>query len=96
MAESAIALLLFLEPLHFASEALTVLPTIAYRVPGVAAFADATFDRLRNPYQQHKLADIALNHADKIRVRLQPTHDEYVQLFQRSPVRLAEVLAAKV
>lgn len=35
MAESAIALLLFLEPLHFASEALTVLPTIAYR--GAAA-----------------------------------------------------------
>lgn len=73
-----------------------IVPTIAYRVPGVAAFADATFDRLRNPYQQHKLADIALNHADKIRVRLQPTHDEYVQLFQRTPARLAEVLAARV
>ena len=73
-----------------------IVPTIAYRIPGVADFADATFDRLRNPYQQHKLADIALNHADKIRVRLQPTHDEYVQLFGRSPAKLAEVLATKV
>jgi len=73
-----------------------IVPTIAYRIPGVAHFADATFDRLRNPYQQHKLSDIALNHADKIRVRLQPTHDEYVQLFGRSPTRLAEALVANV
>lgn len=73
-----------------------IVPAIAYRVPGVAAFADATFDRLRNPYQQHKLADIALNHADKVKVRLQPTHDEYVALFKRTPAKLAEVIAVKV
>ncbi|WP_425616529.1 hypothetical protein NA78x_000177 [Anatilimnocola sp. NA78] len=73
-----------------------IVPAIAYRVPGVAAFADATFDRLRNPYQHHKLADIALNHADKVRVRLQTTHDEYVQLFGKSPQRLAEVIAARI
>lgn len=73
-----------------------IVPAIAYRVPGVAAFADDTFDRLRNPYQQHKLADIALNHADKVRVRLQTTHDEYAKLFGQSPVRLAEVIAAKI
>ncbi|QDU31858.1 Altronate oxidoreductase [Anatilimnocola aggregata] len=73
-----------------------IVPAIAYRVPGVAAFADDTFDRLRNPHQQHKLADIALNHADKVRVRLQSTHEEYVQLFGKSPVRLAEVIAARV
>jgi tagaturonate reductase len=72
-----------------------IVPAIAYRVPGVAAFADDTFDRLRNPYQQHKLADIALNHADKVKVRLQTTHDEYVALFKRTPERLAEVLAAR-
>jgi tagaturonate reductase len=73
-----------------------IVPAIAYRVPGVAAFADDTFDRLRNPHQQHKLSDIALNHADKLRVRIQPTHDEYLQLFNRVPPRLAEVLAARV
>jgi hypothetical protein len=38
MAKSAIALLLFLEPLHFASEALAVLPTIVYR--GVTAVVE--------------------------------------------------------
>jgi tagaturonate reductase len=73
-----------------------IVPTIAYRVPGVAAFADDTFDRLRNPYQQHKLADIALNHADKVKVRLQTTHDEYLALFNQPPLRLAEVIAATI
>jgi tagaturonate reductase len=69
-----------------------IVPTIAWRVEGVAAFADETFDRLRNPFLAHRLADIALNHADKLRVRLQPTQEEYVRLFGRSPRRLAEVL----
>ena len=73
-----------------------IVPTIAYRMEGVAEFADQTFDRLRNPFLQHKLSDISLNHVDKIRVRLQPTHDEYVKLFGKTPPRLAEVLATKV
>jgi hypothetical protein len=36
MLRSAVALLLFVEPIRFASEALTVLPTIAYRGPAAA------------------------------------------------------------
>lgn len=70
-----------------------IVPTIAYRVAETAAFADETFDRFRNPFQRHKLADIALNHAAKAKVRLQPTFDEYAQLFNRKPTRLAEALA---
>jgi tagaturonate reductase len=73
-----------------------IIPTIAWRVEEVAAFADETFDRLRNPFLAHRLADIALNHADKLRVRLQPTHDEYVRLFGRTPRRLAEALSQKI
>lgn len=70
-----------------------IVPTIAYRVDDVAEFADQTFDRLRNPFMRHKLADIALNHAAKVNVRLKPTHDEYVKLFKTSPKRLIEALA---
>jgi tagaturonate reductase len=70
-----------------------IVPTIAYRVDDVAEFADQTFDRLRNPFMRHKLADIALNHAAKANVRLKPTHDEYVKLFKTTPKRLAEALA---
>ena len=70
-----------------------IVPTLAYRVEDVAAFADDVFDRFRNPFQAHKLSDIALHHADKIRVRLIPTRDEYEKLFGRPPKRLSEALA---
>lgn len=70
-----------------------IVPTIAYRVDDVAEFADQTFDRLRNPFMRHKLADIALNHAAKANVRLKPTHDEYFKLFKTAPKRLTEALA---
>jgi tagaturonate reductase len=69
-----------------------IVPTIAYRVSDVAQFADHTWDRLRNPFLAHRLQDIALNHADKVRVRLRPTYDEYVALFGKSPPRLGEVV----
>lgn len=67
-----------------------IVPTIAYRFDDVAAFADETFDRLRNPFMRHRLGDIALNHAAKAQVRLKPTHDEYVKLFGVQPKKLAE------
>ena len=73
-----------------------IVPTIAYRVSGVAEFADETFDRLRNPFLAHKLTDIAANHADKVKVRLQPTFDEYQRLFGKAPPRLSEALEAKI
>jgi len=67
-----------------------IVPTIAHRISGVAEFADQTFDRLRNPFLAHLLADIAANHEDKVRVRLQPTFDEYQKLFGKAPPRLSE------
>jgi tagaturonate reductase len=70
-----------------------IVPTIAYRIDDVAAFADETFDRFRNPFMRHRLADIAANHAAKVAVRLKPTHDEYQKLFNRPPPRLTEALA---
>lgn len=72
-----------------------IVPTLAYRLESVAEFADQVYDRFRNPFQAHKLQDIALNHDDKLRIRLQPTHDEYQKLFGKIPQRLAEVLASQ-
>lgn len=72
-----------------------IVPVIAYRVEDAALFADQTWDRLRNPFLDHKLANIMLNHEDKVRVRLKPTYDEYVRLFGKPPRRLSEVLQAK-
>jgi tagaturonate reductase len=68
-----------------------IVPTLAYRLVHVAEFADQTYDRLRNPYTNHKLADIAKGHADKVRIRLEPTRREYEQLFGKPPKRIAEI-----
>jgi tagaturonate reductase len=70
-----------------------IVPTIAHRADDAALFADQTFDRFRNPFLAHKLADIAANHAAKVKVRLEPTRDEYLKLFGRPPKKLMEVLA---
>ncbi len=71
-----------------------IVPVLAYRLEGVALFADQTLDRMRNPFLAHKLSDIALHHKDKVRVRLEPTREEYEKLFGKTPRRLAEVLSA--
>ncbi|MFN0052710.1 MAG: altronate dehydrogenase [Planctomycetales bacterium] len=70
-----------------------IVPSIAFRVDDVAQFADQTFDRFRNPFLNHRLADILLNHAAKVQVRLQPTRNEYERLFGKPPQKLSEVLA---
>jgi tagaturonate reductase len=69
-----------------------IVPTLAYRLDLVAAFADETYDRFRNPYTNHKLADIAKGHADKVMVRLAPTCAEYERLFGKPPRRIAEAM----
>lgn len=73
-----------------------IVPVIAARVGGAAEFADQTYDRLRNPFLQHKLSDIRLNHAEKVKVRLQPTFDEYQKLFGKVPSHLAQALATQL
>lgn len=71
-----------------------IVPTLAYRLEGVAEFADQTFDRLRNPFLKHRLSDILLNHAAKVAVRLAPTRTEYEALFSRPPKKLSEAMQA--
>lgn len=68
-----------------------IVPTLAYRLEGVAQFAHDVLDRFRNPFQNHKLSDINLNHSEKVKVRLQPTYEEYIKLFGKIPPRLAFV-----
>jgi tagaturonate reductase len=72
-----------------------IMPTIAYRLEHVALFADQTLERMRNPFQVHKLSNIALNHYDKVRIRLETTAQEYEKLFGKRPAKLTEAIAAK-
>lgn len=70
-----------------------VVPVLEGRVEGPKAFAAEVLDRFRNPFLEHKLADIALHHAAKVQVRLVPTRDEYRAKFGKEPPLLSEVLA---
>ena len=70
-----------------------VVPVLEGRVDDPAGFAREVLDRFRNPFIDHKLADIALHHETKVAVRLVPTRDEYVKKFGHPPRRLGEVLA---
>ncbi|MGF1580960.1 MAG: altronate dehydrogenase [Gemmataceae bacterium] len=69
-----------------------IVPSLASHTKGVAEFAEETLDRFRNPFLSHRLSVIRLNHEHKVPVRLQPTHDEYVRLYGRIPIRLAEAI----
>lgn len=71
-----------------------ILPAIAHRIEHGALFADQVLDRFRNPFQAHLLSNIALNHAEKMRIRLLTTRQEYEALFGKPPRLLVELLAA--
>lgn len=73
-----------------------IVPALVSRVEGVAEFADMTFDRFRNPFQKHLLKNITLNHDAKLKVRIEPTIEEFKSLYGREPKRLSVVLHTKL
>jgi tagaturonate reductase len=70
-----------------------VVPVLSGRVEAPEEFARQTLERFRNPFVDHKLADIAVHHTTKVQVRLVPTRDEFQARFGRTPPLLSEVLA---
>ena len=71
-----------------------IVPTLEGRVDSAAQFAGQTVERFKNPFLDHKFADIAMHHADKVAVRLVPTAAEYAAKFGHAPPLLSEVTAA--
>ena len=70
-----------------------IVPTLDGRVDGAQQFADQTIERFLNPFIDHDLEKIALHHEAKVKVRLVPTREEFVERFGRRPRLLDEVLA---
>jgi tagaturonate reductase len=70
-----------------------IVPVLEGRVEDPVQFARQTLERFRNPFLEHKLADIAAHHASKVQVRLLPTKIEFEAKFGKSPPLLTEVLA---
>ncbi len=69
-----------------------IVPVIAERAPEADAFARATLDRFRNPFLQHQLSSIALNHEAKVKTRLLPTLADYRARFGKSAPLLSAAL----
>lgn len=70
-----------------------IVPVLEGRCDDPAGFARATLDRFRNPFFEHRLSAIALNHEAKVAVRLVPTRLDFVERFGREPEILASLLA---
>jgi tagaturonate reductase len=70
-----------------------IVPVLQGRVEEPDGFARQTLERFKNPFLEHKLADIAQHHAEKVRIRLAPTRDEFWEKFGKPPSLLTEVLA---
>lgn len=69
-----------------------IVPVLEGRVEDPAGFARVTLDRFRNPFLEHKLSAIALNHEAKMKVRLLPTYEEYRSKFGKEPRLLGELI----
>ena len=70
-----------------------VVPVLEGRVEKPLEFAHEVLDRFRNPFLDHKLADISLHHDQKVQVRLVPSREEYQSKFGKPAPLLGEVLA---
>lgn len=62
----------------------------------LTSFADAVFDRFRNPFIKHQLADIALNSISKFKVRVLPSLIEYIDLHSKVPTNLTFAFACLI
>jgi len=70
-----------------------IVPVLEGRCEDPAGFARATLDRFRNPFFDHQLTAIALNHEAKMAVRLAPTRAEFVERFGREPELLSSLFS---
>ena len=71
-----------------------IVPTLEGRVDSATRFAAQTLERFKNPFLDHRFADIALHHASKIAVRLESTAAEYAAKFGSAPPLLSAAIAA--
>jgi len=71
-----------------------IVPVLEDRCDDPAGYARAVLDRFRNPFLEHRLASIALNHEAKVATRLLPTLREYRGRFGEEPPRLAALLVS--
>lgn len=70
-----------------------IVPALPDDVEDAPAFAEDCLERFRNPFLDHRLESIAVAHETKVKLRLAPSYQAYVDKFQRKPPQLAALLA---
>ena len=55
-------------------------------------FAENCIERFLNPYLNHHLQAIAFEHDTKVKVRLVPTYNAYIEKFGHAPPLLHEIM----
>ena len=70
-----------------------IVPALPDEVEDARPFADDCIERFRNPFLDHRLESIATAHVTKVKLRLVPTYEAYVEKFQRKPPLLSALLS---
>ncbi len=73
-----------------------IIPTLDMSKEESNAFAEAVFDRFRNPFIKHQLSSIALNSISKFKVRVLPSLLAFHQKYNRLPINLTFALACLI
>ncbi len=69
-----------------------VVPALGDRIVDGEAFVASVLERFRNPFLDHRLADIAVDHEQKLQLRLASTYQDHLQRFGAPPRRLSLLL----
>ena len=69
-----------------------IVPALPDEVEDARSFAEDCIERFRNPFLDHRLESIAVEHETKVKLRLAPTFEAYVEKFQRKPPLLSALL----
>jgi tagaturonate reductase len=70
-----------------------IIPTLDMDQNALKEFADAVFDRFRNPFIKHQLSNIALNSIAKFKVRVLPSLLAFVKQENRLPIKTVYAFA---
>ena len=73
-----------------------VIPTLSLPRQELEEFAEAVFERFRNPFLKHSLLSISLNSVSKYKARVLPSLERYVEINGRPPARLTFGLSALI
>jgi len=73
-----------------------IIPTMDMEKEELETFADAVFDRFRNPFIKHQLASIALNSISKFKVRVLPSLLDFVKRKNTLPTRTVFAFACLI